>query len=143
MIGGMVEGLAQRLKDDPSDIQGWIMLARSYQVMNQPEKAQDALQRATYAAPDDPAILVQLGTAIVDNSDRSTPLPDSAITVFRRVLELDVLNPDAMYFVGMAQAQSGDIQKAHSTWTQLLAQLDESSQAYEIVRQKIKSLPSR
>ncbi len=143
MIGGMVEGLAQRLEDDPSDIQGWIMLARSYQVMNQPEKAQDALRRATHAAPDDPAILVQLGTAIVDNSDRSIPLPDSAIAVFRRVLELDVLNPDAMYFVGMAQAQSGDIQKARSTWTQLLTQLDVSSQAYDIVQQQIKSLPTR
>lgn len=143
MIASMVEGLAQRLEEDPSDIQGWIMLARSYQVMKQPEKAQYALRRATEAAPNDPSILVQLGAAIVDNSDQGAPLPKSAVSIFQRVLEIDAKNPDAMYFIGMAQAQSGDKQQARNTWTQLLAQLDESSRAYEIVRRQIKRLHTR
>jgi len=143
MIGGMVEGLAQRLEEDPSDIQGWIMLARSYQVMNQPKKAQEALQRASDAAPDDPGILIQLGAAMVDSNGMNSPLPDSAIAIFRRVLELDARNPDAMYFMGMAHAQSGDIQQARNAWNQLLGQLDRTSRAYEIVRQQIDSLPTR
>lgn len=141
MIRGMVQGLAARLKSNPEDIQGWIMLARSYQVLNQPDKARDALLSAKEVAPDDPAVLVQLGAAIVDASDRTAALPEDAVALFRQVLELDARNPDALYFVGMAQAQAGETESARDTWTQLLGQLDEGSRAYGVVRQQLDNLP--
>ena len=50
MIRGMVAGLAERLEENPEDVQGWIMLARSYRVLGQPEKAREALRRAQAAA---------------------------------------------------------------------------------------------
>ncbi|MCC2113995.1 MAG: c-type cytochrome biogenesis protein CcmI [Hyphomicrobiales bacterium] len=46
MINGMVEGLAARLEENPEDADGWIMLVRSYSVLNAPEKARDALATA-------------------------------------------------------------------------------------------------
>ena len=119
------------------------MLARSYQVLKQPDKTQDSLRRAQEVAPDDPALLIQLGTAIVDASDQNGPLPADAITVFSRVLTLDSRNPDALYFMGMAHAQSGEIESARNTWKQLLSQLDAESRAYDIVRQQIDRLPDR
>ncbi|MCY4496263.1 MAG: c-type cytochrome biogenesis protein CcmI [Rhodospirillaceae bacterium] len=140
MIQGMVEGLAARLEENSDDIQGWIMLARSYRVLNRPEKARDALRRAREAAPDDPGMLVQLGAAIVDAGDRDGPLPAEAVALFRRALDLDARNADAQYFVGMAHAQSGDIDSARKVWNRLLAQLDETSRAYATVRQQIESL---
>ena len=143
MIRNMVKGLAARLEENPSDAQGWIMLARSYQVLKQSDKAQDSLRRAREVAPDDPALLIQLGTAIVDASDQNGPLPANAIEVFGRVLELDSRNPDALYFMGMAHAQSGEIESARKTWKQLLSQLDAESRAYDIVRQQIDRLPDR
>ena len=143
MIRNMVKGLAARLEENPSDAQGWIMLARSYQVLKQSDKAQESLRRAQEVAPDDPALLIQLGTAIVDASEQNGPLPANAITVFSRVLELDSRNPDALYFMGMARAKSGEIEAARNTWEQLLSQLDAESRAYEIVRQQIDRLPDR
>lgn len=50
MIRGMVARLAERLEENPEDVQGWIMLARSYRVLDQPEKAREALRRARAAA---------------------------------------------------------------------------------------------
>ena len=50
MIRGMVARLAERLEENPEDVQGWIMLARSYRVLDQPEKAREALRRARTAA---------------------------------------------------------------------------------------------
>ena len=50
MIRGMVARLAERLEENPEDVQGWIMLARSYRVLGQPEKAREALRRARAAA---------------------------------------------------------------------------------------------
>ena len=46
MIRGMVERLAQRLKENPNDADGWRMLARSYEVLGETEKAKDALAKA-------------------------------------------------------------------------------------------------
>jgi cytochrome c-type biogenesis protein CcmH len=55
MIGGMVARLADRLKQDGSDVDGWLRLVRAYTVLNQRDKAQAALadaKRALAAEPD-------------------------------------------------------------------------------------------
>ena len=42
MIKGMVENLAERMKNNPNDINGWEMLARSYRVLGNIKKAEEA-----------------------------------------------------------------------------------------------------
>lgn len=51
MAEGMVERLANRLKDDPSNVDGWVMLMRSRMTLKQPDKARDALAAALAANP--------------------------------------------------------------------------------------------
>jgi len=46
MIRSMVDGLAQRLEQDGSDLDGWLRLARARMVMGEPDEAKDALDRA-------------------------------------------------------------------------------------------------
>lgn len=46
MIQQMVDGLAERLKEEGSDLSGWLRLIRSYVVLGQPAKAQAALADA-------------------------------------------------------------------------------------------------
>lgn len=41
MIRGMVQNLADRLKDNPDDVDGWMRLARSYDVLGETEKAEE------------------------------------------------------------------------------------------------------
>ncbi len=53
MIRAMVDRLAARLAADPQDLEGWLKLARSYQVLGETEKAQAALQSASDAFADD------------------------------------------------------------------------------------------
>ena len=55
MIKGMVAKLAERLKTDPNDRDGWIKLIKSYQVLNDAAAAKDALSRALLAFTNDPA----------------------------------------------------------------------------------------
>jgi len=45
-IRGMVDGLAERLDENPRDFQGWMQLIRSYAVLSETDKARDALARA-------------------------------------------------------------------------------------------------
>jgi cytochrome c-type biogenesis protein CcmH len=53
MIRGMVDRLAERLKTDSSDFEGWLRLVRAYAVMGEKEKARDAFISARNTIGDD------------------------------------------------------------------------------------------
>ena len=53
MIRTMVESLDSRLKDDPNNIDGWKRLIRSYAMLQQPDKAAEALSRGLAVFPAD------------------------------------------------------------------------------------------
>lgn len=53
MIRGMVDSLDAKLKEDPKNFEGWLRLIRSYAVLNDKERAADALKRGLAAFPAD------------------------------------------------------------------------------------------
>ena len=52
MIEGMVEGLAERLKSNPEDVEGWLRLIRSYSVLGRPDQAIEASRAALQGVRD-------------------------------------------------------------------------------------------
>ncbi len=64
MIESMVSGLAERLKDNPGDKQGWQRLVRAYAVLGQKDKAKQAVEDARGAFPDDTEFLAALETMV-------------------------------------------------------------------------------
>ncbi|MGK9201792.1 MULTISPECIES: c-type cytochrome biogenesis protein CcmI [Sinorhizobium] len=52
MIRGMVDSLASRLKEDPANLEGWMRLIRSYVVLDQRDRAKDALHDGLRAFPE-------------------------------------------------------------------------------------------
>jgi len=63
MAQGMVERLAARLRQNPRDANGWMMLMRSYMVQQQPDQAREALRSALAAFANDAATQARLRTA--------------------------------------------------------------------------------
>jgi cytochrome c-type biogenesis protein CcmH len=64
MVGGMVERLAQRLRANGDDIDGWVRLVRAYMVMGQSEKAKQAAADARQAIAGNPDRLRVLNDAL-------------------------------------------------------------------------------
>ena len=60
MIHAMVERLAERLKRDGSDLQGWLRLVRAYTVLGDRDKARAAAADARRALGPDPDKLRRL-----------------------------------------------------------------------------------
>ncbi len=60
MIRGMVERLAARLKENKSDLEGWLRLIRSYAVLKETDKAQDAAATAKQEFASDAKALEQI-----------------------------------------------------------------------------------
>jgi len=53
MIRGMVESLDAKLKADPNNFEGWVRLVRSYAVLNDKDRAAEALKRGLAVFPVD------------------------------------------------------------------------------------------
>jgi cytochrome c-type biogenesis protein CcmH len=66
MIGGMVERLAGRLKQNGEDVEGWLRLVRAYIVMGDRGKANDAIIEARQAVAADPERLRKLNAGLKD-----------------------------------------------------------------------------
>lgn len=67
MVRGMVEGLAARLEDEPDDLEGWLMLIRSYAVLQEPEAAGAAVDKARsifHDTPTDLRRIIQLADSL-------------------------------------------------------------------------------
>lgn len=60
VIQGMVEGLAERLKQDGNDPAGWQRLVRAYMVLGQRAKAMEALKSARKALAENGEALAEL-----------------------------------------------------------------------------------
>jgi cytochrome c-type biogenesis protein CcmH len=64
MIKNMVARLAERLKQDGSDVEGWLRLVRSYVVLGDPDKARAAAGDARQALGADPEKLRRLNAGV-------------------------------------------------------------------------------
>jgi cytochrome c-type biogenesis protein CcmH len=59
MIAAMVERLAERLRAEPNDAEGWLRLARAYRILGRGMEARQALDRAAALLPDDPRVVAE------------------------------------------------------------------------------------
>ena len=60
-VSESITRLAARLEANPNDLEGWLLLSRSYIVMEQYDNAVDTLRRAAALSDENPNILAMLG----------------------------------------------------------------------------------
>ncbi|HTQ82170.1 MAG TPA: c-type cytochrome biogenesis protein CcmI [Pseudolabrys sp.] len=77
-IRGMVEGLAARLRQDGSDLDGWVKLVRSYKVLGDADKAQAAVADAQKAFAEDPDKRQRLDAALKELDAGQNPATAAA-----------------------------------------------------------------
>ena len=119
MIEGMVEGLAARLAEDPSDAAGWQRLARAYQVMGQTAEAQSALIGAADARIGDAALQVGALEHMVVNQ-LEADFADAATRLLSRLAEIAPDRPETLYIRGHFARLNGDTATARQLWQSLL-----------------------
>ena len=144
-IRDMVASLALRLEDEPGDAEGWLLLGRSYQALGDRGAAQRALARAAELRPDNIDVLSQYARSMLRVPEgpgpvSSEPLGPQVRGLYGRILGLDADNPEALYFVGLGEAQAGDAGAAAAHWEHLLTLLEPASQAYRVVEEGLKGL---
>ncbi|NNL90200.1 MAG: hypothetical protein HKP25_14135 [Marinicaulis sp.] len=138
MIQSMVAGLAARLTESGGNIDEWRMLARSYEALDRPGDAL-AAWREIVDRPD-AAIDDHKGFAFASvNARRSEDEPVSADLreSLQKILEADAADPLALYFLGVARAQSDDKDRAVQYWRTLLDDVPPDSPLHDKLQEMI------
>ena len=126
-VEGMVSRLAMRLRTQPDDVEGWIVLARSYEFLRRYDDAVVAYQKAMALAPDQPQLLADYADALA--STRDGDLTGPAQAAIETALTLDADHPKALALAGMAAFKRGDLSLARQHWERVRALLPPGSEA--------------
>jgi cytochrome c-type biogenesis protein CcmH len=118
-IAGLAAKLAARLKDNPADTDGWLLLARTYNTIGEFGAAAEAFRRALEVSGGRIDIAGLYGEALVRANDGQ--VGQEAFTLFGDIVKLEPLNPQARYFVGLALAQRNRVREALQAWVDLRA----------------------
>ncbi|MCP4328954.1 MAG: c-type cytochrome biogenesis protein CcmI [Alphaproteobacteria bacterium] len=140
MIESMVGQLATRLEDNPDDRDGWLRLSRSYEVLDRPADARDAMARAAQLAPEDANILAQLGRLTYDAEGAPDQISPAVADIMERSLALDGDNALALWFIGVVAEQADDLERARELWRRLLDRLEPGTPQYEALKARVEAL---
>ena len=140
MIRGMVDGLAERLENEPDDVEGWRMLARSYGVLGESDKAAEVHKKIIAMVPEDAGARVDYAEALIAAGNPTAPPPQEAVAALEQALELDEANPDALFHLGEAARRKGDVTSAGLYWQRLLDQLPPGTDERNWLQQRLDGL---
>ncbi len=126
-INEMVNGLAQRLKQEPNNVQGWVMLGRSYKYLKRIDLAVDAFEKAYALVDDDPDLMLDYADALV--MAQGGKFSGKATELIFKALEQVPNSVSGLWLAGMAKAEIGETAEAMQYWRQLEAILAPGSKA--------------
>jgi cytochrome c-type biogenesis protein CcmH len=127
----MVAGLAERLASEPGNSEGWLLLARSYMVLERYAEAARAYAAAHRLLGDSAELLSDLAEAEALR-DRQNFLGVSGERL-ERALVLDPEHPKALWLGAFAAMQRGETELAVSRWQALLERQPADSEAARVL----------
>jgi cytochrome c-type biogenesis protein CcmH len=134
-INDMVAKLAERMQANPDNMQGWLMLARSYKTMGRYEEAAEAYGKAEKVINDDPELLASYAETIAMAAGQG--LKGKPAQLIERALKLDPQQPHALFLAGAAAMEAGDNKKGIAYWEALLPQVEPGSEIDQMLRSGI------
>jgi cytochrome c-type biogenesis protein CcmH len=130
-----IASLQQRLLDNPEDVNGWNMLARSYMTMQRFGDAVTAYERVMELEDGQNAqTMVDLALAILSRD--GTSIEGRTSSLIESALALEPNNPAALFYSGIASANRGDTEMAATRWEMLLG-LNPPAEIRSILQQRV------
>ncbi len=131
-LSAAADTLAAKLKDNPQDGDGWVLLARTYRATEQFAQSREAFEKALPLVPESADVLAEyaevLGLATEPRSLSGEPEKR-----LDRALALDPNHQRALWLKGFARRQAGDASGAEASWQLLLGQMEPGSSVHGAV----------
>jgi cytochrome c-type biogenesis protein CcmH len=137
-INEMVTSLAEKMKANPDNLPGWLMLARSYKQLGRYDDAVQAFAKAEKAINDDPDQLASYAEAIAMANGKG--INGKALKLVERALKVDPKHGHSLFLAGAAAMEAGDNKKGLAYWEPLLEQVEPGSEIDRMLRSGIEKM---
>ncbi len=117
-IEAMVVSLAERLKAQPGDAEGWMMLGRSYTALGRHRDAVSALRRANELAPGNASLLADFADVLGMAQGRR--LAGEPARLIQQALDADPRHGKALSLAGSVAFEARDYVAARGYWERLI-----------------------
>ncbi len=141
-IDQMVAQLADRLTKSKQDLDGWLKLFRSYKVLNNREKALDAIKVAIEISPDNITLKQMLLKELLPPSVKPN-FTSEVKNIIAEILILDSTNIDALFFQGLNAFTEGNNKLATRSWNKILSKLPKNSPMRLELSKKLQSMEGK
>lgn len=131
-----IEQLAQLLKTQPENVEGWTMLARSLNAMNRYAEASRAYQYLTALVPKDAQLLTEYAGSVAMAQGAS--LQGEPEKILARALAAEPGNTKALSLSGSAAFERADYDAAIALWKRVLALAPADSEIVQVANDNIK-----
>ncbi len=134
-FSSVLDSLIARLRDQPDDLEGWIMLGRTYAIMQRFNEAKIAYERVLALSPESSELLVDYADIVAMTNDGS--LLGKPMELISRALSLDPNNPKALALAGTAAFEQKNFKQAAVYWEKLLVHIPPESKLAQSVKDSI------
>lgn len=135
-IMSLVQKLETKLKMEPNNTEGWLMLARSYRMLDNHQKAVEAFAKVETEIYKNSELLANYAESLAAVSPDG--LNGKPIQLLEQALKLDGNNAHALFLLGMAEATNNNLQKAKQYWERLLPLTIPGTELYLTIENGIK-----
>ena len=137
-INEMVASLAAKMKANPDDMPGWLMLARSYKSLGRYDEAVEAFAKAEKAIDKDPDQLAAYAETVAMANGKG--LKGKPAQLVEKALKVDPKHGHSLFLAGAAAMESGDNKKGIAYWEALLEQVEPGSEIDQMLRNGIEKM---
>lgn len=134
-INQMVERLANRLKDNPTDYPGWARLANAYKVQGKLDEAAQAFAKTGPLLDTDANMITQYADLLATRAKGD--FKGQPLTLINKALSIEPKLPNALMMAAQAAYQTGNYAKAIGHWETVLTVLPNDSADREQVKAEI------
>ncbi|MCP9439664.1 MAG: c-type cytochrome biogenesis protein CcmI [Nitrospira sp.] len=124
-LNTLIERLRQKLEQNPDDVTGWTLLARSYMAMDRYAEAVPVFEKAVTLNPNDAGLLADYADALGVHQGRK--LEGKPEALIQKALQLDPNNVKALMLSGTVAFNRKDFASAVKDWERARVNLPPNS----------------
>jgi len=127
--------LAEYLQSNPDDLRGWRLLARTYVSLGRYQESVSAYTQAYRLSDENPELGVNYAEALTLAAQ--SQISEQARQLFSNALDADITDPKSRYYLGMYEAQQGNVRAAMQAWIDLVRMSPPDAPWLPILNQQI------
>lgn len=134
-IKSVVDNLVARLKENPEDIEGWVMLGRTYAITGQFDEASATYAKLIEIIPDSAQLLSDYADVLAMTNNGS--LIGKPAELINQALKIDPNYPKALALAGTVEFEQKKYDQATVYWERLLSAIPSDSRLAKSVSDSI------